>query len=268
MQGQAAFLVPLAQLHPDHKAQTAGDDHEHDHCLHIVVVDIGHQRGVRPEPSEEVKARIAEGRNGGEYADPDALQPELRHKGEHQQQNADAFKHRCQPHHDLQHTFGLIVAVRRNAFAQQPQIPEAHAPAHGQRKKAGKGNKTKAAHLNEQQHHCLPEPCELRPRIPHHQTGDAGGAGGCEHGVEHIQPSVPAGNRQGEQQRAQRDDSNKADADDLGRGAQSQLSPPDRPLVPQLFADIFYLFHSILPAQHAAALHSFIAYTILPAGST
>ena len=61
---------------------------------------------------------------------------------------------------------------------------------------------------------------------------------------------------------------NKTDADDLGRGAQSQLSPPNRPLVPQLFADIFYLFHSILPAQHAAALHSFIAYTILPAGST
>ena len=76
---------------------------------------------------------------------------------------------------------------------------------------------------------------------------------------------MPAGNGQGEQERAQRDDSNKADADDLGRGAQSQLSPPDRPLVPQLFADIFYLFHSILPAQHAAALHSFIAYTILPA---
>ena len=42
-----------------------------------------------------------------------------------------------------------------------------HAPAHGQRKKAGKGNKAKAAHLNKQQHHCLPEPCELRPRIPH-----------------------------------------------------------------------------------------------------
>ena len=36
----------------------------------------------------------------------------------------------------------------------------------------------------------------------------------------------------------------------------------------KLFADIFYLFHSILPAQHAAALHSLIAYTILPAGST
>ena len=35
----------------------------------------------------------------------------------------------------------------------------------------------------------LPEPCELRPPCPHHQTGDAGGAGGCEHGVEHVQPS-------------------------------------------------------------------------------
>ncbi|MFR9068124.1 MAG: hypothetical protein ACLVJH_15905 [Faecalibacterium prausnitzii] len=54
-----------------------------------------------------------------------------------------------------------------------------------------------------------------------------------------IQPPVPAGNGQGEQERAQRDDSNKADADDLGRGAQSQLSPPNRPLVPQPFADIF-----------------------------
>ena len=253
MQGQAAFLVPLAQFHPDHKAQTAGDDHEYDHRLHIVVVNIGHQRGVGAEPSEQVKARIAEGRNGGEHADPDTLQPELRHKGEQQQQNADAFKHRCQPHHDLQHAFGLIVAVCRDAFAQQAQITEAHAPAHGQRKKAGKGNKAKAAHLNEQQHHRLPEPCELRPCIPHHQTGDAGGAGGCEHSVEHIQPSVPAGNGQSEQQRTQRDHDNKADADDLGRGAQSQLSPPDRPLVPQLFADIFYLFHSILPAQHTAA---------------
>ena len=268
MQGQAAFFIPLAQFHPDHKAQTTGDDHEYDHRLHIVVVNIGHQRGVRPEPSEQVEARIAEGRNGGEYADPDTLQPELRHKGEQQQQNADAFKHRCQPHHDLQHAFGLIVAVRRDALAQQPQITEAHAPAHGQRKKAGEGNKAKATHLNKQQHHRLPEPCELRPCIPHHQTGDAGGAGGCEHSVEHVQPSVPAGNGQSEQQRAQRDHDNKADADDLGRGAQPQLSPPDRPLVPQLFADIFYLFHSILPAQHAAALHSLIAYTILPAGST
>ena len=118
MQGQTAFLVPLAQFHPDHKAQTAGDDHEYDHRLHIVVVDIGHQRGVRPEPSEQVKARIAEGRNGGEHADPDTLRPELRHKGEHQQQNADAFKHRRQSHNDLQHVFGLIVAVCRDALAQ------------------------------------------------------------------------------------------------------------------------------------------------------
>ena len=42
---------------------------------------------------DRVEARITEGRNSSKHADPDTLQPELRHKGEQQQQNAeDVYK--------------------------------------------------------------------------------------------------------------------------------------------------------------------------------
>ncbi len=45
----------------------------------------------------------------------------------------------------------------RDAFAQQPQIPEAHPPPGRQRKETGQRDKAKAAHLNEEEQHCLPE---------------------------------------------------------------------------------------------------------------
>ena len=40
------------------------------------------------------------------------FQPELRHKGEQQQHNANAFKQASQSHHDLQHVLGLRISVR------------------------------------------------------------------------------------------------------------------------------------------------------------
>ena len=196
MKRQLALFGVLAQLHPDHEAQTTGNDHEYDHELNVIVVHIGHQRGIRPEPAEQVKARIAESRNGREHTHPDALRAKLRHKGKQQQQDADALKQGGQPHHDAQHVLGLRVAISRHALAQHSQVPEAHAPPHGQRKKAGQGHQTQASHLDQDQDHRLPEHRELGPGVPHDQTGHAGGAGGREHGVDHPHPPVAAGNGQ------------------------------------------------------------------------
>ncbi len=61
-------------------------------------------------------------------------------------------------HHDTQHVLGLRIAISRHALAQHSQVPEAHAPPHGQRKKAGQGHQThKASHLDQDQDHRLPE---------------------------------------------------------------------------------------------------------------
>ena len=196
VEGQLALFGVLDQLHPHHKAQAACNDHKHDHGLDIVVVDIGHQGGIGPKLTKQVKACIAEGRNGGKDADPDALEPKLGHKGQHQQQDACPFKAGRQPHHDAQHVLGLRVAISRHALAQHSQVPEAHAPPHGQRKKAGQGHQTQASHLDQDQDHRLPEHRELGPGVPHDQTGHAGGAGGREHGVDHPHPPVAAGNGQ------------------------------------------------------------------------
>ena len=268
LQGQPVLFVELADLHPDHKAQAARNDHEYDDRLHIVVVHIGHQRGILPEPAEQVKARVAEGRNGREHADPDALQPELRHKGEQQQQDADAFKQRRQAHHRLQHFLCLRVAVRRDALAHQPQVPEAHAPPHGQCKKAGEGDQAQAAHLNEHQDHGLSEVRELGPGVPHDQTGDAGGAGGREQRIHHAQPALLAGKRCGEQQRAQRDDHQKAHADDLRRVRPAAALARRVPKQPVFLT----FFHKLLRTrQTAAAAFIFsllIEYTFCTAGST
>ena len=255
LQRQAVFFVVLADLHPDHKAQTAGNDHEHHNGLHIVVVHIGHQRGILSEPAKQVKARVAEGRNCRKHTDPDAFQPKLRHKSKQQQQDADALKQTGQTHHDLQHVLCLRVSVCRNALAQQPQVAEAHAPPHGQRKKAGERDQTKAAYLNEQQDHGLPEEGELRPGVPHDQAGNAGGTGGREHGIQHIQPPMPAGNGQAEQEGAQRDHDDKAPADDLRRRIPSLALA--RRAVKQLFP--LYLFHKILRTrQNLPRLFSFL----------
>ena len=103
VEGQAALFAPLAQLDPDHEAQAARHDEEHNDGLYIVIVDERHQRRILPEPAEQVKARIAERRDRREDADPDALQPELRHKGERQQHYADGLEQERQPDDDLQH---------------------------------------------------------------------------------------------------------------------------------------------------------------------
>ena len=128
------LLAPLADLHPDHKAQTACHDQEHDHSLYIIITDIGSQRGILPEPAKQIEARIAERRDGRECTNPDALCTELRHKGDHQKHHTTDLKGHRQLDHDLQHIGGLRVSAGRNAFSQQPQILKAH-PAFGRQRK-------------------------------------------------------------------------------------------------------------------------------------
>ena len=117
-----------------------------------------------------------------------------------------------------------------------PQIPEAHPPPGRQRKETGQRDKAKAAHLDEEEQHCLPEKRELRPGVPHDEAGDAGGAGGREQGVHQPQPPLFAGNGQAEQQRARRDHQQKADTDGLGGTAAGQPA--------FLFAEIEFLLFS------------------------
>ena len=222
------LLAPLADLHPDHKAQTARHDQEHDHSLYIIITDIGSQRGILPEPAKQIEACIAERRDGRECADPDALRTKLRHKGDHQKHHTNDLKGHRQLDHDLQHIGGLRVAAGRNAFSQQPQILKAHPAFGSQRKKAGQGHQAQTAHLDQQQNHRLPKGRELRPGIPHDQTCHTGGTGGSEHGIHHAQPTAAAGNGQCQQQRSQRDQQHKADADDLRCTAAQQPAAPTR----------------------------------------
>ena len=252
MEGQLALFGVLDQLHPHHKAQAACNDHKHDHCLDIVVVDIGHQGGIGPKLTKQVKARIAESRNGREHTHPDALRAKLRHKGKQQQQDADALKQGGQAHYDTQHVLGLRIAISRHALAQHSQVPEAHAPPHGQREKAGQGHQTQASHLDQDQDHRLPEHRELGPGIPHDQTGHAGGAGGREHGVDHPHPPVAAGNGQRQQQRTQCDHDHKTDADDLGRAVPPRFVPVLCTMMPEWVLE--WLFHTFLRRQHTPAL--------------
>ena len=174
MEGQAAFFAKFAQLHPDHEAQTACHDEEHDDGLHIIVVNIRRQRRIRPEPAKQVKACIAERRDGRENADPDPFQPELRHKGTRQQHNANSLEQECQPDDDLQHLGRLRIAAGRNALAQQPQVPEAHPPLGRQCKKAGQRDQAQTADLDEQQDHHLAEHRPVRTGIDADEARDAG----------------------------------------------------------------------------------------------
>ena len=238
LQREAAALAVLAQLHPDHETQAARHDHEHDNGLHIIVVPIGYYGGIRPEASEQVKARVAERRDGRKDADPDALRAKLRHQRKHEQHGTHGLKGRGQPDDDFKHLRGLGKAFGRDAFAQQPQIPEAHPPPGRQRKEAGEGDKAEAAHLNEHQDDHLPEQRKLAPCIPHDEARHAGGTGGGEHGVDDAQPPRPAGNGQGKQQRPHRDDQQKAAADGLRRTAARQpaLVGPACPLFGFVFS--------------------------------
>lgn len=222
VEGEPPLFAVLCQLHPDHEAQTTGHDHEHDDSLHIVVVDVRHQRGVGAKPSEEIKACVAKSRDGREHADPHTFCAELRHECEEQQHNAHGLESRRQLDDDLQHLSGLGQAVCRDALAQQPQVAEAHPPPGRQREEAGEGDKAEAAHLNEHQDDHLPEQRKLAPCIPHDEARHAGGTGGGEHGVDDPQPPRPAGNGQGKQQRSHRDDQQKAAADGLRRTAARQ----------------------------------------------
>ena len=238
MEREPPLFAVLCQLHPDHEAQTAGHDHEHDDSLHIVVVDVRHQRGVGAKPSEEVKACVAESRDGREHADPHTLCAELWHECEEQQHDAHGLESRRQLDDDLQHFSGLGQAVCRDALAQQPQVAEAHPPPGRQREEAGEGDKAEASHLNEHQDDYLPEQRKLTPCIPHDEARHAGGTGGSEHGIDDAQPPRPAGNGQGEQQRPHRDDQQKADADSLRRTAARQpaLIGPACPLFGFVFS--------------------------------
>lgn len=246
VEGETPLFSVLRQLHPDHESQAAGHDHKHDDRLHIVVVDVGHQRGIGPKPPKEVKACIAEGRNSREHADPHALCAELGHEGEEQQHDAHGLEGRCQLDDDLQHLGSLGQAICRDALAQQPQVAEAHPPPGCQRKKAGQGDEAKAAHLNEHQDDYLPKQRKLAPCIPHDQTCHTGGTGGGEHRVDDPQPPRPAGNGQGQQQRPHRDDQQEADADGLRCAAARQpalVGAAERP---------FFLFgfsHCNLPGR-------------------
>ena len=169
------------------------------------------------------------------------------HKGKQQQQDADALKQGRQPHYDAQHVLGLRVAISRHALAQHSQVPEAHAPPHSQREEAGEGDQPQTTHLNEQQDHRLPKVGELGPGIPHDQTSNAGSACGGEHGVQHIQPPVLAGNRQAEQKGAQRDHDDKARTDDLRRRIHPLALA--RRAVKQLFP--FCFFHKLLRTRQS-----------------
>ena len=220
------LFAVFADLHPDHEAQTAGHNHEHDDRLYIIIVDVGHQRGIRAEPPKQVETGVAEGGDGCKYADPDAFQPILGHEDEAQQHRAEGFKQSRQRDDDLEHFGGLRHPAGRDALAQQPQIPEAHPPPRRQCEEAGERHQPQTADLDQEQNDRLPEPGELCPGIPDDQAGDAGGTGGREHGVDHAQPPAPAGDRQTEQQGARRDQQQKAAADQLGRAASGKPSAP------------------------------------------
>ena len=81
---------------------------------------------------------------------------------------------------------------------------------------AGHGHEAQAADFDQAKDHRLPEAAPLGPGIEQAEPGDAGGAGGGEHGWDHARAAaVSRGEGQAQKQRAQQNQDDEAQRQQL-----------------------------------------------------
>ena len=213
MKAQAVFQ----DVGPDQKADAADEDQQHEGDVDDGVPRPGGERGEgAAEAAHQVEARIAEGGNGMEqaveYALPraeDGDEPDGEQRRPGQLRDGGAGHDDPGQGKDLPHV-GDVDALTHDGAAAKTDPPP-----HEQKEEGGDGHKAQSADLDQQDDHHLAERGPLGGRVPQHQTRDAGGGGGGEQRLDQRGGgAVGAGNRQHEQQRAQRDHDKVAQRDD------------------------------------------------------
>ena len=204
---------------PCQKAKAAKDDQGRDHCGKQWVSCIPCQRNkFCILCSQQVKAGIAERRNGMKQCIPDPAQTIIGAKCRQQQCSTDQFKQggdpqnkACQPH-DAAHLRGSSSFLHRAALLEGDLSPGK------QRKGSTHCNDAQSSDLDQKKDHALPECRPVAAGILYHQSGHTKGRGGSKQRLmERCNAPLLCSNRKHQKQRAHQINCRKTCNNDLKR---------------------------------------------------
>lgn len=216
VQGQTLPPALALDVLPDKEAQTAAGDEDGHREQHYRVVVISRQAADLLR-AEDVKARIAEGGNGGEYPFPDGRHSMSRPETDRQDQRTDPLKGEGglqrapdQPG-NIPHVVQVEVGYRHEPLAQRQLALDQ------QRHEEDDGHKAQAAQLDEQDDDHLAKQGPGRQGIHNDQSRHTSGGRGSEQCRE--KPTTRPrhrGYRQHQQQSTGQNDGGKGDGNHLG----------------------------------------------------
>ena len=232
----------LPDVLPGQKADAADDDQEHDGDVHHRMVCVGGQGGIGAVGTHQIEACVAEGGNGMENSQPDALQPVFRdehrhqHRGSQQFNEEDALQDKPGEPNDAAHMMGRDGILHGAALHQGDPLAGGHGDG------CSHGDHAHAADLDQQQDHRLPEHRPMGGRVIHDQTRHADGGGRGEQTVQKGRPGPPiAGKGKHQHHSTRQDHQHKAGQDNLRR-----RKPPPMKCLPHTAASSPFLTYIIL----------------------
>ena len=204
---------------PCQKAKAAKDDQRRDHCGKQWISCIPCQRNkFCPLCSQQVKAGIAERRNGMKQCIPDSAQSIIGAKCRQQQYSTDQFKQggdpqnkACQPH-DAAHLRGSRSFLHRAALLEGDLSPGK------QRKGSTHRNDAQSSDLDQKKNYALSECRPVAAGILYHKAGHAKGrSGGKQCLMERCDAPLLCSNREHQKQCAHQTNCRKTCNNDLKR---------------------------------------------------
>ena len=225
---QQFFGAPvLEQVVDDDEADAAHNDEQSHRADDDRVAHVAGQRYIRFRPPEDVEPGVAEGGDGGEHRDEDALRPELGHEHGRQQERARRLDGQ-RGDHDHLHELVDVRAGGRDRFLREVHPAQAELAADRDVEEGGQRHESQAADLDEREDDALPEGGPVGVGVVHDQPGHAGRGGRREQAVEKGGKGArTAGHGEHQQQRPHEDDRGKAQRD-RARGEGEEPAPPDR----------------------------------------
>jgi hypothetical protein len=143
--GEGNQLLDHFGLTADHIAQAAQNDQRHcnqiDHRIGGIIAEA--------VLSDDVDARIAESRNGGEQGNPDAFGTEFRHEDRHIRQRTCPLHQKCAQHDPLYKPHHTGQAVQVEGILKQEPIAESHSPVEQDHQGGKDGDDTQTADLDQ-----------------------------------------------------------------------------------------------------------------------
>ena len=172
------LLIP--NIAPHHVAHAAYHDERADGEIYERIAHIAGERGKRRAVyAHKVEAGVTEGGDGVEYRKPNAVaRAVVGDKANHEQKRADQLDGEGEDDYSLDQLDHAAVPHCARGLRQDYALIKPYPPAEGEGKEGYHGHKAYAAHLDEQDHHYLPEQRPVHKGIvgdePRHASGGSG----------------------------------------------------------------------------------------------